>query len=91
MLQEVELWTPASHALWTVWGIVQAKEDILKRIQVWKTTILAAAAVSVAEQDDHDKVGEVEDEVVTEFDYLSYSAERMGLFREELSKLKGVD
>ena len=24
----VRLWSPASHAMWAVWGIVQAREDI---------------------------------------------------------------
>lgn len=33
---EVRLWEPASHALWAVWGIVQGKEDLLARVEVWK-------------------------------------------------------
>jgi len=26
--RQVKAWSPASHAMWAVWGIVQAKEDI---------------------------------------------------------------
>ncbi|KAK4049420.1 hypothetical protein OIV83_004153 [Microbotryomycetes sp. JL201] len=34
--QEVFVWTPASHAMWAVWGIVQAKEDLLNQVENWK-------------------------------------------------------
>ncbi|KAM0792847.1 hypothetical protein ACM66B_002612 [Microbotryomycetes sp. NB124-2] len=34
--QEVFVWTPASHAMWAVWGIVQAKEDLLNQVETWK-------------------------------------------------------
>lgn len=78
LLQEADLWTAASHALWTVWGIVQAKEDILKRIEVWKAALVLGAEGA-------------KEEVHTDFDYLSYSAGRMALFREELIKLKVLD
>lgn len=25
---QVKVWSPASHAMWTVWGLVQAREDL---------------------------------------------------------------
>ncbi|TFK76813.1 kinase-like protein [Pluteus cervinus] len=28
MEQEVRLWSPASHGMWAIWGIVQAREDV---------------------------------------------------------------
>lgn len=28
MDEQVRYWSPASHALWAVWGIVQAREDV---------------------------------------------------------------
>ncbi|KAK4056303.1 hypothetical protein OIO90_002747 [Microbotryomycetes sp. JL221] len=33
--QEVKVWSPASHAMWAVWGIVQAKEDLQGQIEKW--------------------------------------------------------
>jgi hypothetical protein len=33
--EEVQLWTPASHAMYTVWSIVQATDDIVRRIDSW--------------------------------------------------------
>ncbi|GAA5951392.1 hypothetical protein JCM21900_004395 [Sporobolomyces salmonicolor] len=118
LLEEVRVWEPSSHAMWAVWGIVQAKEDLLARIEGWKTkaakkaqgagpgssreteTLPAAAAAGVdgladrmrelevgpedidqmLDMDELDEVGEV-------FDYLSYAAERMDMFRRELKAL----
>lgn len=25
---QVQCWSPASHAMWAIWGIVQAREDL---------------------------------------------------------------
>ncbi|GAA5831128.1 hypothetical protein JCM11251_005154 [Rhodosporidiobolus azoricus] len=106
LLDEVKLWQPSSHALWAVWGIVQAKEDLMARIEVWKERAAKVAAsplpipsgaaglvesirsMNLSEEDvmglqdlsELDEVGEV-------FDYLSYAAERMGMFRRELDEL----
>lgn len=32
---EVQLWTAASHAMYTVWSIVQATDDIVKQVDAW--------------------------------------------------------
>lgn len=123
--------------MWAVWGIVQAKDDLLARIRTWKeraardprsatpgtgpaspswppsavspplgpTTPTAASppplspanagslvdsvkelgleekeVEQLADLDELEEVGEV-------FDYLSYAAERMGMFRRELAEL----
>jgi len=26
--RQVGIWSPASHAMWAIWGIVQAREDV---------------------------------------------------------------
>ena len=26
--QQVRFWSPASHAMWAIWGIVQARDDL---------------------------------------------------------------
>lgn len=33
--EEVQLWTAASHAMYTVWSVVQATDDIVRRIDEW--------------------------------------------------------
>ena len=33
--EEVQLWTAASHAMYVVWSIVQATDDIIRRIDEW--------------------------------------------------------
>lgn len=42
---EVKIWEPSSHAMWAVWGIVQAKEDLTAQVEKWKE----ACARKVAE------------------------------------------
>ncbi|GAA6009950.1 hypothetical protein JCM11491_000877 [Sporobolomyces phaffii] len=140
LLDEVTVWEPSSHAMWAVWGIVQAKEDLLARIEGWKVKArerserrggVGRSSSSPpppgdrrASNDDHDetdadpsnlarKLKELrveqqqqqqepearrdedgdEDEAEWEavegevFDYLSYAAERMDMFRRELTAL----
>lgn len=76
--QEVTVWEPSSHAMWAVWGIVQAKEDLLKRVEVWKRDCLAGRVPVV------DAPAEP---IEVDFDYLSYSLGRITLFRRELKAL----
>lgn len=140
LLDEIRIWEPSSHAMWAVWGIVQAKDDLLARIRTWKerasardsrsatpgsgpaspawppsavspplgpTTPTAASPSPLAPADDaggslvdsikelglgEKEVEELADldeleEVGEVFDYLSYAAERMGMFRRELAEL----
>lgn len=74
--------------MWTVWGIVQAKEDLLKRVDIWKQECLRREAARKA-NGGTDVVEEerVEEKVEVDFDYLSYSVGRITLFREELKEL----
>ncbi|GAA5900427.1 hypothetical protein JCM5296_001423 [Sporobolomyces johnsonii] len=129
LLDEVRVWEPSSHAMWAVWGIVQAKEDLLARIEGWKTKAAKkaragagagggggarsssgdsepetspAAGVGMGIEGLADRMRELEvgpadidemvdldelDEVGEVFDYLSYAAERMDMFRRELKAL----
>jgi choline kinase len=32
--REVCVWSPASHAMWAIWGIVQAREDLEGEVEV---------------------------------------------------------
>lgn len=108
--REVQVWEPSSHAMWAVWGIVQAKEDLLYKVAKWKKACVKSQADGVTdgvaqmglEDEGRPKVtrgksGEAldeqedEEELVADFDYLSYSLGRMQLFRRELKALGIVD
>lgn len=106
--------------MWAVWGIVQAKEDLLARIEGWKEKAAMKSGVRSRskgpdsfreeevsagdlakelqelkleqsrreDQDEGSEEDEEWDEVESEvFDYLSYAAERMEMFRRELASL----
>lgn len=72
MEEEVQRWSPASHAMWALWGIVQAQDDVKEQIERWSEGLDGKP---------------IED---LEFDYLSYSLERIGAFRRMLGEL-GVE
>ncbi|BGP37335.1 hypothetical protein JCM10450v2_001242 [Rhodotorula kratochvilovae] len=97
--EEVRLWQPSSHALWAVWGVVQAKEDLMARIRVWKDKAARGSRAASPEAGLVEQVKELGlegdelvdldemEEVGEVFDYLSYALERMGMFRRELREL----
>ncbi|GJN88008.1 hypothetical protein Rhopal_000963-T1 [Rhodotorula paludigena] len=116
---EVRVWEASSHAVWAVWGIVQAKEDLLARIAVWKDKAQRGAPLhsplpppaepqqQQQQQDqslvesvealglDEAQVGDLVDldeleDVGEVYDYLSYAAERMGMFRRALEELQVI-
>lgn len=31
--KQVGIWSPASHAMWAIWGLVQAREDLENRVE----------------------------------------------------------
>lgn len=35
--RQVSIWSPASHAMWAVWGLVQAREDLELAVQARAT------------------------------------------------------
>lgn len=80
--EEVRVWEPSSHAMWATWGIVQARDQILPKIEEWKE---ACEKRTKGEETERGEEGEAE------FDYLSYSLGRMNLFRKELKELGIVD
>lgn len=79
LLEETRVWRAASHAVWCVWGIVQAKvrpNDVGKG-KLFKKDLDAAAG------DMEDKKEENEDE----FDYLGYAQQRALLFWGDMLEL----
>ncbi|KAI8447772.1 kinase-like domain-containing protein [Phakopsora pachyrhizi] len=72
--EEVNVWSPASHAMWALWGIVQARDDLKPMIERWTST-------DCKDGEENVKTEEVE------FDYLSYSFERVELFRQQIYEL----
>lgn len=77
--------------MWTVWGIVQAKEDLLKRVEVWKKDCLRREALKLANGGKEVVEERKEEKVEVDFDYLSYSLGRINLFRLELKELGIID
>ncbi|WFD32724.1 choline kinase [Malassezia sp. CBS 17886] len=83
--EEIHVWSPATHAVWGLWGIVVARERI--------GALLTDARACVVEKDDqlvyipreHDTVcGEAGS--AENFDNLRYALGRIELFRAELRK-----
>ncbi|EGG03867.1 uncharacterized protein MELLADRAFT_89841 [Melampsora larici-populina 98AG31] len=77
--EEVKIWSPASHVMWSLWGLVQAQDDIKDRMEKWKS------------EEDEDQIEEGKGLSDLEFDYLSFSLERIGSFRKMLCELGVVD
>jgi len=44
---QVRVWSPASHAVWTVWGIVQAKDDLSNNAELGEFDYLGYAKCRV--------------------------------------------
>ncbi|KNE89811.1 hypothetical protein PSTG_16713 [Puccinia striiformis f. sp. tritici PST-78] len=75
--EDVNLWSPASHAMWALWGLVQARDDLKVQLDRWLNNLHLSSSTS----DSCNNVDEFE------FDYFSYSAERIILFRKLLADL----
>ena len=70
--EQVKRWMPASHGMWAIWALVQARDDV-ERIN---------RRMEGKRQD-----GEEEDEDVMEFDYLLYASDRIRIFRDACREL----
>jgi len=46
--KQVRFWSPASHAMWAIWGIVQAREDVEEKVEVPEFDYLAYARCRMA-------------------------------------------
>lgn len=83
---EVRVWEPSSHAMWAVWGVVQAKEDLLAKVGKWRKECERRSAVE-SRLEGMGLVEEKGEEEGADFDYLAYALGRITLFREELKAL----
>ncbi|KAK0558099.1 hypothetical protein OC846_000092 [Tilletia horrida] len=79
--REVWLWGPACHALWGLWGIVFAKEEIEELLE-------SALDPSGARKREVQQQAEGEGVDVDTFDYLRYALGRIELFREDSSMMQ---
>lgn len=90
--REVQLWSPATHAVWGLWGIVFAKEEL-------ETVLALAKAEAEGQAIEETVLSEVSTPALpsracTEtFDNLRYALGRIELFRQEFRQLKelGLD
>lgn len=90
--REVLLWSPATHAVWGLWGIVFAKEEL-------ESVLARAKAEAEGQAVEETVLSETSTQAVgaagsaETFDNLRYALGRIELFRQEWSQLKrlGVD
>lgn len=84
--REVEVWSPACHACWALWGITFAKEMIEGVIKVAteqvKSGMLGKESSSLPKEIENIVAGSAES-----FDNLRYTLGRVELFRAELTAL----
>lgn len=82
LIEETRVWRAASHAVWCVWGIVQAKvrPDDVGKGKFFKMDL---DDVGAAVGDTEDKKEEDKDE----FDYLGYAQQRALLFWGDMLEL----
>ncbi|KAL9935478.1 hypothetical protein V8E36_005826 [Tilletia maclaganii] len=79
---EVWLWGPACHALWALWGIVFAKEEIEQLLEDALNPDTGSAKPK-----DVKTIVEGEGSDVDTFDYLRYTLGRIELFRQETQSM----
>lgn len=72
--------------MWAVWGVVQAKEDLLAKVGKWRKECERRSAVE-SRLEGMGLVEEKGEEEGADFDYLAYALGRITLFREELKAL----
>ncbi|KAK0540475.1 hypothetical protein OC835_000642 [Tilletia horrida] len=82
--REVWLWGPACHAVWSLWGIVFAKEEIE---QLLKDALNPDAGSQTVKASETKTQAEGEGGDVDTFDYLRYALGRIELFREETASM----
>ncbi|SNX86548.1 related to CKI1 - choline kinase [Melanopsichium pennsylvanicum] len=90
--REVHLWSPATHAVWGLWGIVFAKEEL-------EAVLTKAKAEAEGEPVEETVLFEMSTQAVPSatcaeiFDNLRYALGRIELFRQEFRQLKelGID
>ncbi|SPO24081.1 related to CKI1 - choline kinase [Ustilago trichophora] len=87
--REVQLWSPATHAVWGLWGIVFAKEEL-------EAVLTKAKAEADGQAVEETVLSEISAQNVPSaacaetFDNLRYALGRIELFRQEFQKLKEV-
>lgn len=90
--REVHLWSPATHAVWGLWGIVFAREEL-------ESVLARAKAEAEGQPVEETVLSDVSTKLVPSaacaesFDYLRYALGRIELFQQEFQQLKelGID
>lgn len=90
--REVHIWSAATHAVWGLWGIVFAKEEL-------ESVLAKASAEAEGQQVEETVLSEQSTQTVPSaacaetFDNLRYALGRIELFRQEFQQLKelGID
>ncbi|WFD45027.1 choline kinase [Malassezia psittaci] len=85
--QEITVWTPATNAVWGLWGIVIARDDILALIEREKAFVHRMPDGSYEYQPDIPVQHTLPQPSAENFDNLRFSLGRMEIFRKELQAL----
>ncbi|KAH9819424.1 kinase-like domain-containing protein [Melampsora americana] len=91
--EEVKVWSPVSDVMWSLWGLVQAQDDIEDRMERWKNEKEEEEAneegkEGEGKEKEKEKIKKGRSMEEIEFDYLSYSLERVQSFRKIFEELK---
>lgn len=83
--QEVHVWSPATHAVWGLWGIVIARNDIETLLAHVKSHVRTTPEGLVYE-DPGEPAPPCDEKGAEDFDNLRFALGRIELFREELGE-----
>lgn len=78
---EVRMWSPVTHAVWALWGLVYAKPEIEAAFRTAQEEIEQGLAPGSKAEQEHKDLQE------EPFDYLRYALGRIELWRQELAAL----
>jgi choline kinase len=88
---EVRVWSPASHAMWATWALVQARDQVEARIEAWEAGRPPARRLRTDDGVERPVLergksgeGEAGD---ADFDYLLYAKGRVEAFRRSLAEM----
>lgn len=83
--EEVYVWSPATNAVWGLWGIVMARDDIVTLLEKMKQHVRVTPSGYVFDEQAAIQSG-LERGDPNDFDNLRFSLDRIELFREELDE-----
>lgn len=85
--EEIRLWSPATHAVWGLWGIVISREDIVSLMDTARSHVHLRDGKLVYDPPQESETRTLEVGSADSFDNMRYSLGRVELLREELASM----